>query len=93
MTMPPRPFVTTRTREVFGIAHAPAHRLGHDELRPLHVVIGMVREGNGVAPRRPTAGTAAGPGRERAGRLTDSRTYSGSTCIVIIIPAPRCSAM
>lgn len=44
-----RPYVTTRTHEVFAIAHDLADRLGHDDVTPVHLTLGLVREGRSVA--------------------------------------------
>ena len=49
MLMPVRPYVTTRTREVFALAHDLADRLGHDEVTPVHVTLGLIREGMNIA--------------------------------------------
>ena len=48
-TMRRRPYVTTRTHEVFAIAHDLADRLGHDDVTPVHVSLGLVREGRSIA--------------------------------------------
>ena len=48
-TMRRRPYVTTRTHEVFAIAHDLADRLGHDDVTPVHVSIALVREGRSIA--------------------------------------------
>jgi ATP-dependent Clp protease ATP-binding subunit ClpC len=48
-TMLRRPYVTTRTHEVFAIAHDLADRLGHDDVTPVHVSLGLVREGRSIA--------------------------------------------
>jgi ATP-dependent Clp protease ATP-binding subunit ClpA len=48
-TMRRRPYVTTRTHEVFAIAHDLADRLGHDDVTPVHVSLGLLREGMSVA--------------------------------------------
>ena len=49
MSMVRRSFVTSRTHEVFAIAHDLADTLGHDELSPLHVMIALLREEKNVA--------------------------------------------
>jgi ATP-dependent Clp protease ATP-binding subunit ClpC len=49
MLMPPRPYVTTRAREVFAIAHDLADRLGHDDVTPVHVALSLIREGHSLA--------------------------------------------
>ncbi len=49
MLMPVRPYVTTRTREVFALAHDLADRLGHDEVTPVHVTLGLISEGMNIA--------------------------------------------
>src|SRR5688572_23919993 len=49
MSMPRRPYVTTRTHEVFAIAHDLAERLGHDDVTPVHIALGLIREGRSVA--------------------------------------------
>ena len=49
MLMPVRPYVTTRTREVFAMAHDLADRLGHDDVTPAHVTLGLIREGMNIA--------------------------------------------
>ena len=48
-TMRRRPYVTTRTHEVFAIAHDLADWLGHDDVTPVHVSLGLVREGRSIA--------------------------------------------
>lgn len=40
---------TDRARKVLQLATQEGHRLGHDELSPEHVLIGIVKEGRGVA--------------------------------------------
>ena len=47
--MPHRVRVTTRTHEVFAIAHDLANRFGDPEVTPLHVLLGMLREGRSPA--------------------------------------------
>ena len=47
--MPHRVRVTTRTHEVFAIAHDLADRLGSPEVTPLHVLYAMLREGRSPA--------------------------------------------
>ncbi len=49
MLMPRRPYVTTRTHEVFAIAHDLADRLGHDDVTPVHVALGLISEGQNMA--------------------------------------------
>ncbi len=49
MLMPRRPYVTTRTHEVFAIAHDLADRLGHDDVTPVHVALGLISEGQNIA--------------------------------------------
>ena len=49
MSMPRRPFLTTRAHEVFSLAHDLADRFGHDAVTPSHVVLGMLQEGRSVA--------------------------------------------
>ncbi|MFL5486801.1 MAG: Clp protease N-terminal domain-containing protein [Gemmatimonadaceae bacterium] len=48
-TMRRRPYVTTRTHEVFAIAHDVADQLGHEDVTPLHICIGLIREGRSIA--------------------------------------------
>jgi DNA-binding transcriptional regulator YhcF (GntR family) len=40
---------TDRTRKVLALAREMAVRLGHDSIGPGHILLGVVREGNGVA--------------------------------------------
>jgi ATP-dependent Clp protease ATP-binding subunit ClpC len=47
--MPRRFSVTTRTHEVFAIAHGLADRLGRTEVTPLHVLLAILREGRSPA--------------------------------------------
>src|SRR5712691_6419712 len=49
MSMPRRPFLTTRAHQVFSLAHDLADRLGHDAVTPAHIVLGMLQEGRNVA--------------------------------------------
>ncbi len=49
MSMPTRPFLTTRAHEVFSLAHDLADRYGHDVVTPSHVLLGMLQEGRSVA--------------------------------------------
>ena len=44
MSLPRRPFVTNRTHLVFGHAFDLAERLGHDDVTPVHVALGLIRE-------------------------------------------------
>ena len=48
-TMPTRPYLTTRTHKVFAIAHDLADGLGHDDVTPVHVSLGLLREGMSIA--------------------------------------------
>ena len=48
-TMRRRPYVTTRTHEVFAIAHDLADQRGHDDVTPVHISLGLVREGRSIA--------------------------------------------
>jgi ATP-dependent Clp protease ATP-binding subunit ClpC len=48
-SMPRRPYVTTRTHEVFAIAHDLAERLGHEDVTPVHLAVGLIREGRSIA--------------------------------------------
>jgi len=48
-SMPRRPYVTTRTHEVFAIAHDLAEHLGHDDVTPVHIALGLLREGRSIA--------------------------------------------
>jgi ATP-dependent Clp protease ATP-binding subunit ClpC len=48
MAMVRRPYVTTRTHQVFAIAHDLADALGHDSLSPVHVVLALLREEKNV---------------------------------------------
>jgi ATP-dependent Clp protease ATP-binding subunit ClpC len=47
--LPRRPYVTTRAHEVVERALDLAVELGHDDVTPVHVAIGIVREGHSVA--------------------------------------------
>jgi ATP-dependent Clp protease ATP-binding subunit ClpA len=49
MSLPVRPFLTTRARAVFSFAHDLADRLGHDDVTPVHVTIGLLNEGRNIA--------------------------------------------
>lgn len=49
MSMARRPYVTTRTLEVFALAHDLAERLGHDDVTPVHVALSLLREGRSAA--------------------------------------------
>lgn len=49
MTMPRRPFLTTRAHEVFALAHDLADRRGDGALAPAHLALGVLQEGRGVA--------------------------------------------
>lgn len=44
-----RLYVTTRTHEVLAIAHDLADNLGHDDVTPVHVALGLIREGRSIA--------------------------------------------
>jgi ATP-dependent Clp protease ATP-binding subunit ClpC len=48
-TMRRRSYVTTRTHQVFALAHDLADRLGHDDVTPVHLALGLVREGRSIA--------------------------------------------
>jgi ATP-dependent Clp protease ATP-binding subunit ClpA len=48
MLMALRPYVTTRTHEVFASAHDLVDALGHDEISPLHVMLALIREEKGI---------------------------------------------
>ena len=47
--LPRRPYVTTRAHEVVEHALDLAEQLGHDDVTPVHVALGLVREGRSVA--------------------------------------------
>jgi len=49
MSMPRRPYLTTRAHKVFASAHDLAERLGHDDVTPVHIALGLVREGRSLA--------------------------------------------
>lgn len=49
MRLPRRGAITTRTLDVFEYAFDLAEDLGHDDVSPLHVAIGLIREGEGIA--------------------------------------------
>ena len=49
MTMPRRPYLTTRAHEGFALAHDLADRLGHAEPTPTHLALGLLLEGRSVA--------------------------------------------
>lgn len=49
MRMPSRPYLTTRAHKVFAMAHDLADQLGHDDVTPVHIALGVVREGQNVA--------------------------------------------
>jgi hypothetical protein len=48
-TLPRRDYVTTRTHEVFVLALRRAERLGHDDVTAVHILLGMLEEGHGIA--------------------------------------------
>lgn len=47
--LPRRPYVTTRTHKVFAIAHDLADRLGHGDVTPTHLTLGLISEGRSIA--------------------------------------------
>ena len=47
--MPRRPYLTTRAHEAFSLAFDVARQHGEDEVTPLHLTVGILREGRGVA--------------------------------------------
>ncbi len=47
--MPRRPWLTTRASEVFALAHDLVDELGHDDVTPVHMALGLVRKGPNVA--------------------------------------------
>jgi ATP-dependent Clp protease ATP-binding subunit ClpC len=49
MPLSRRFYVTTRTHQVFELAHDLAESLGHDDVTPAHVAIGLIREGRSIA--------------------------------------------
>jgi ATP-dependent Clp protease ATP-binding subunit ClpC len=48
-TIRPRPYVTTRTHEVFATAHDLADRLGHDEVTAVHIALGLINDRRNIA--------------------------------------------
>jgi ATP-dependent Clp protease ATP-binding subunit ClpA len=48
-SLPRRQWVTTRTHQVFALALRRAERLGHDDVTPVHIALGMLEEGHGAA--------------------------------------------
>jgi ATP-dependent Clp protease ATP-binding subunit ClpA len=48
MAMPSRPYLTTRASTVLSLAHDLADRLGHDDVTPVHVALGLLQEGHGI---------------------------------------------
>ncbi len=49
MRLPRRGAITTRTLDVFESAFDLAEDMGHADVSPLHVAIGLIREGEGIA--------------------------------------------
>ncbi|MGH7577580.1 MAG: Clp protease N-terminal domain-containing protein [Longimicrobiales bacterium] len=49
MLTPQRPYLTTRAHDALSRAHDLADRLGHEQITPTHVVIGVLQEGSNVA--------------------------------------------
>lgn len=49
MAMPRRPFLTSRAHQAFALAHDLADQLGHDAVSPVHLALGVLREGRSVA--------------------------------------------
>ena len=48
MTMPRRPYLTTRAHEAFALAHDLADRRGHEVLTPAHLALGVLQDGRGI---------------------------------------------
>ena len=48
MSMPVRAYVTDRTSDAFARAHILAERLGHQDVTPVHVTLGIIDEGRNV---------------------------------------------
>jgi ATP-dependent Clp protease ATP-binding subunit ClpA len=48
-SLPRRPYVTTRTHEVFALALRLAERLGHGDVTDVHIALGLLQEGRGIA--------------------------------------------
>jgi ATP-dependent Clp protease ATP-binding subunit ClpC len=48
-SLPRRPYVTTRTHEVFALALRRAERLGHDDVTAVHIALGLFDEGQNLA--------------------------------------------
>lgn len=49
VSLPRRVSLTTRAHEAFALAHDIADRLGHDDVTPVHIVLGVLREGRSAA--------------------------------------------
>jgi len=49
MTMPRRPYLTTRAHEVFSLAHDLADQRGDETVTPAHLLLGLLQEGRSVA--------------------------------------------
>lgn len=49
MTLPRRPYLTTRAHEAFSHAHDYAHGRGESDITPTHLLIGVLREGRNLA--------------------------------------------
>lgn len=49
MLTPQPPYLTTRAHDALSCAHDLADRLGHEQITPTHVVIGVLQEGQNVA--------------------------------------------
>jgi ATP-dependent Clp protease ATP-binding subunit ClpA len=48
-SLPRRPYVTTRTHEVFALALRRAERLGHDDVTAGHIALALLEEGQNLA--------------------------------------------
>ena len=48
MSLPMRPNLTNRAHKALALAHDLADRLGHDDVTPLHLALGVVREHRNV---------------------------------------------
>jgi ATP-dependent Clp protease ATP-binding subunit ClpC len=49
MSLPRRPLLTTRAHNALALAHRLAEGLGHDDVTPIHIALGVLREGRSVA--------------------------------------------
>jgi ATP-dependent Clp protease ATP-binding subunit ClpC len=69
---------TDRARRVVVLAQDEARELGHDHIGTEHILLGLIREGNGLAAKALEAlGVSADGLRERVVAMADAGHYSG----------------